>query len=80
MTAIQHRYVLSNFNQNCGSVGRVVASDNRDPWFKSIRRQILYTINCIEKKKYEENKRPSVAKIFRALFAPLCYRLDHVLK
>ena len=32
-----------------GSVGRVVASETRDPWFESSQRQILFTINCIEK-------------------------------
>ena len=33
----------------CGSVGRPVASDTRDTWFESGRRQILSTINCIYK-------------------------------
>ena len=33
----------------CSSVGRAVASDNRDPWFESSHRQILCTINCIWK-------------------------------
>ena len=28
-------------------VGRAVASNSQDPWFKSDHRQILFTFNCI---------------------------------
>ena len=38
----------------CGSVGRVVASDTRDPWFEFNHWQILCTINCIVKMKIKE--------------------------
>ena len=37
----------------CGSVGRVVASDDGDPWFESSHQQIfinLFNINFIEKR------------------------------
>ena len=39
----------------CDSVGRAVASDTRGLRFKSSHRQILFTINCIEKKKIKNN-------------------------
>ena len=32
----------------CGSVGRAVSSNARDPWFESISEQILFDIKCIE--------------------------------
>ena len=38
----------------CGSVGKPVASDTRDPWFESSLWQTLYftfNVNCIEKTK-----------------------------
>ena len=31
----------------CVSVGRVVASNTRSPWFKCTHRQFLFTIKCI---------------------------------
>ena len=34
-----------------GSVGRAVAYKTRNPWFESVRRQILFHFNCIEKTK-----------------------------
>ena len=40
-----------------GSVGRAVASDNRDPRFESSLQEILFTINCIGKTKIKK-KRP----------------------
>ena len=33
----------------CGSFGRAVAPNTRGLWFKSSHRQIVSTINCIEK-------------------------------
>ena len=36
------------------SVGRVVASDTRDPRFESNHWQIIFTINCIQKTKIKE--------------------------
>ena len=36
------------------SVGRVVASDTRDPRFESNHWQIIFTINCIQKTKIKD--------------------------
>ena len=44
----------------CDSVGRTVASDIRDPLFKSSLRQMLFTINRIEKTKIKK-KRPGMS-------------------
>ena len=41
----------------CGSVGRVVASDNKGPWFEYSHWQTfyyLYTVNCIEQTKVKK--------------------------
>ena len=38
------------------TVGRAVASNTRDPWFKSNHRQMLSTINCIEKTKIKKKR------------------------
>ena len=50
--------------QWCGSVGRAVASDTRDPRFKSRQRQTfierLFTVNCVEKTKIKK-KKPGMA-------------------
>ena len=51
----------------CGSVGRAVASDTRDPRFESSHRQIyIYILNicllCIEKMKIKK-KRPGMAHL-----------------
>ena len=43
----------------CGSVGRAVASDNTGPRFESSHKQslyYLYSVNCIEKTKIDENE------------------------
>ena len=40
----------------CGAVGRAVASDNRDPWFESSHQQGYFTINCIQKLKFDRLK------------------------
>ena len=49
----------------CGSVGRAVASNTRGPRFKSSHRQkfinieqLLYTINCVLKRRKIKKKRP----------------------
>ena len=46
----------------CGSVGRAVAADTRDPRFESSHRQNLSTINCIEKTKIKK-KRPGMTHL-----------------
>ena len=40
----------------CGSVGRVVAFDTRDPQFESSHQQNLFTLNSIEKAKRKEKR------------------------
>ena len=40
-------YVKSVPGSGCDSIGKAVASDTRDPRFKSSHQQILFTINCI---------------------------------
>ena len=43
--------MVSKLGSGCGSGGRAVASDTRDPLFEFSQRQILLTLNCIEKTK-----------------------------
>ena len=44
-----HVFSNNSLGSGCGSVGRVVASNTRDPQFESSsHRQILFTINCIK--------------------------------
>ena len=48
----------------CGSFGKAVASDTRDPGFKSSHQQVLFNINCIKfvlKIPKERMKRPGMA-------------------
>ena len=45
------------WGSGCGSVGRAVASDTREPGFQSSRRQILLTINCRYRKVGKKIKR-----------------------
>ena len=45
----------------CGSVGRTVASDTRDPRFQSWNREILFSINCAGNAKI---KRPRMSQFF----------------
>ena len=44
----------------CGSVGRAVASDTRDPRFESRHRQTfikhLFTVSCVEKTKIKKKE------------------------
>ena len=40
-----------NGGLGCGSVGRAVASNNRDLWFESGKWQISLTCNCVENTK-----------------------------
>ena len=42
----------------CGSVGRVVASDIRDPWFESRQpfNKHLFTVQCVEKAKIKKKE------------------------
>ena len=57
---------VKNANEGsvCGSVGRAVASDTRDPQFESSHRQTfiehLITVNCVEKTKIKK-KCPGMA-------------------
>ena len=46
----------------CGSVGRAVASDTRDPRFESDHNQILLSVNWIEKMKIKK-KEPRMAQL-----------------
>ena len=61
-----------NVLRGCGSVGRVVASDNIDPRFESSHWQILFTINCIincvENTKLEK-KKPGMAHLKRLFYS-----------
>ena len=53
---------MEPMGSGCGSVGRVVVSDIRDPWFESSHRQIVITINFIEEteiKKREAGNYPN---------------------
>ena len=57
----------------CGSVGRVVASNTRDPRFESSHRQtfiyiehFVYCQLCIEKTKIKK-KRPGMAHFFKKI-------------
>ena len=54
----------------CGSVGRAVDSDTRDPRFDSSHRQKfiehLFIINCIEKTKINK-KRPGMAHFIKTI-------------
>ena len=50
----------------CGTIGRAVASNIRDPWFKPSHWQILYTFNYRYQNCNERNgtkKRPGFAHI-----------------
>ena len=56
----------------CGSVGRAVISDTRGPRFESSHRQIfinieqlLYTINCVLKRRKIKKKRPGMAHFLK---------------
>ena len=46
-------------DRGCASVGSIVASDSRDPWFDSSHRQNLFsmfTFNCIEETNIKKNE------------------------
>ena len=47
----------------CGSVGRAVASDTRDPWFESSNRQILFTIKRIKSVLKGRKKMPVIVHL-----------------
>ena len=47
---------------DCGSIGSEVAYDARDLRFESSHRQILFSINCIEKTKIKK-LRPGIAQL-----------------
>ena len=54
---------LSQVGSGCGSVGRAVASDSRDPLFESRHRQKIsiehFNVNCIEKTKIKKKRQQS---------------------
>ena len=58
----------------CGSVGRVVTSDTRDPRFESSHwrtfSEQLFTVNSVEKSKIKK-KRPGMANLKNLLEVPL---------
>ena len=43
--------------KGCGAIGKVVAPDSIDGQFESSHRQILFTINCIEKTETKKKRR-----------------------
>ena len=49
---------FATLGRGCGAVGRVVASDNRDPWFKSQLQQlsILNVLICQLQLRKDKNK------------------------
>ena len=57
-----------SWGSGCGSVGRAVASDTKDPQFKSRHRQTftkhLFTVHCVEKTKIKK-KRPGMAHFLK---------------
>ena len=58
------------WGSGCVSVGKVVASDTRGPWFESRHRQsfywILFTVNWSEKTKVKK-KRPGMSNLKKEL-------------
>ena len=60
------RFNLTKVGQWLWLSGRAVASDTRDPRFKSSHRQTfiehLFTVNCVEKTKIKK-KRPGMAHL-----------------
>ena len=66
----------------CGSVGRAIASDTRDPWFDSIIGKILSTKMKMKSKEAENGpslKKSSLIQLYQALpfeaFSILCLAL-----
>ena len=56
----------------CGSVGRAVVSDTRGPRFESSHQQkfinieqLLYTVNCVLKRRKIKKKRPGMAHFLK---------------
>ena len=54
------------FGSGCGSVGRVVASDTRDPRFESSHRLIYLLLAVLKRRK--KKKRPGVAHFLKKCF------------
>ena len=63
-----------SLGRGCGAVGRAVASDTRDPWFKSGHQQLnvrtLLSVNCNPEKTKIKKKRPGMAQLKKYIFAP----------
>ena len=53
------------WQQGCGSVGRVVASDTSYPWFESRHWPIVISINCFQKTKQKMIARMAHLKILK---------------
>ena len=71
VTHFLYLYLRSHLS-GCGSVGRAVASDTRGPRFESNHRQkfinieqLLYTVNCVLKRRKIKKKRPGMAHFFK---------------
>ena len=58
-------------DSGCGSVGRALASDTRDPRFESFLRPILFTINVIK----IEKMRPGLAHLKKKFQDSVSYKL-----
>ena len=66
MTKQKHcRIRTLSLGSGCGSVGRAVASDARDPWFEIQSSPILFTISCIKNCIGKTKKRPGMAHFLK---------------
>ena len=66
---------VKRLGSGCGSVGRAVASDTRCPQFESSHQQkfinieqLLYTVNCVLKRRKIKKKRPGMAHLKKRRF------------
>ena len=62
----------------CGSVGRVVASDTRDPWLASVGWQILLANRTIQTTNIKK-KRPGIAHLLKKHVAEILLELEALL-
>ena len=77
--------IILGIQNGCGSVGRVVASDSRGPWFESNYRQKFYwtfTVSCVEKttiKHKDAGNRPifKISNLGRRLDSQVVFTLDY---
>ena len=67
--------IQATVGSGCGSVGRTVASDTRDPRFESSHRQKFVNCQlCIEKTKIKK-KRPGMAHLKKTIWATVVAQL-----